>query len=229
MKIAQKLAQIISNIRQPERSGYHSYQDYEYSTRDDLFRVIRCELANHGIAIIPSVECTSLEPAGETSKGKPQVRAQVRLTVRLIDGESGEEMESTWDGEAVTTEDKGIQQAATQAVRFWCVNTFLLMDGSDEQMYGKSGASGGQTTNVHRQQSSYTDPLDAMYQKLRSAGFSDDQISTWLDGYVADIEGAEMIGEVLESRLHAWADKVCSATDEQVRAKVMDALSDDAA
>lgn len=225
MELAQKLADIIQKIRQPAKSGTSNFPTFEYSTRDDIFAVIRDELAKRGIAICPSTTIHSVDPTGETtSSGKKEMRVRVELRVLLIDGESGETLESTWVGESKTADDRGLQQAATQAIRFWATNTFLLMDGSGEQSYANKTS--GSSQNVHRQEASTQNPQKAISDRLEGLGFSKKQINTYLNGYIADIYGVESVEQVPPHKLHKWADGMARTDDDEARDKAMKHIND---
>lgn len=232
--LGKKIAEVIANVSHPPQSGTHDYMGYDYSTRDDIFGVIREELASRGVVALPSVELLNLDECGKTSKGRVQYRALVNVTVQLVCGETGESTTQKWCGEAITTEDKGIPAAATQAIRFWAVNTFMLLDGSDEQIYGNPGTQKGRSQtsnhNINRRQSppSEEDDRARIANRLRQLDFNDKQIASF-GNYIASVEEVGNFDDVPATRVRVWADQVCSTGDDEVRNRILNALQQDQA
>jgi hypothetical protein len=210
MTIAQKLADVTASVRQPPQSGRNTYHNYDYSTRDDIFGVIRGELSSRGVAVLPSIEDVQRTNTGKTTKsGLPIVNTLVTVKILLVDAESGESLQQTWQGEAEGEDDKNVPKAVTQALRFWATNTFMLLDGSDEQMYGQPGTQSAPQRNVRRQESS--EPVTVENQTARivkvlnGAGFNDQQAEMYLD-HIAKKEGAQDVSALPAARLKSWAD-----------------------
>lgn len=229
--LANKIADVIRSVKAPAQSGYHTFNRFHYSTRDDIFMAIRGELASRGVAAIPSVELLSLESAGETKRGGSQMRALVRVTMTLIDSESGETLTQQWVGEAVTSDDKGIQGAATQAIRFWAVNTFMLCDGSDEQIYDKPGTQAtapAKNHQVKREEAPPADPRRALVKRLYDLGLSEEQAKLF-GGFIAKHENVESARQVSDARMRMWLDRLKSKADDDARQSVLSALEQMAA
>lgn len=229
MSLAQKLAEVTAAVRHPPQSGHNKFHRYDYSTRDDIFGAIRGELASRGIVVVPSVEEVIHGDTSRVSKsGAAIVRFNVRVRILITDGD--EEYVSLWWGESHTEDDKGIQQAVTQALRFWATNTFMLLDGSDEQLYGQpgtqttSGGPGG-PPNVNREaaSSSATEAKSAIAARLKSLGFELDDVKGFF-GYIAESDKSPSIDDVHPGKLKVWADRIAKAADEDVKTKVATAL-----
>lgn len=231
--LAQKIAAVTAAVKHPPQSGHNKFHNYKYSTRDDIFGVIRGELAERGVAVLPSVMSVERDSTGRTSKsGAVTMRFAVRVSIVMVDSETGEEAEQIWEGESHTEDDKGVPQAVTQALRFWATNTFMLLDGSDEQMYGKPGtqaptssSSGPPPQKVNRQQASAgaTDAKSHMAARLKGLGFELDDVKAFF-AYIADSDDAADIDAVHPGKLKMWADRMNNASDEQVNEKVKVAL-----
>lgn len=224
MSIHEKLAAITRDIDKPEESGYLSYQDHHYSTRDDLLDVLRKETIDKGVTMIPNSELV----AHREDVNDGETRAVVRVELTFVDTETGDEYTASWLGESSSSDDKSTASAETQALRLLITNLFQLSDGMVEAVHGGNPASdtnqqesGGQ---VHRDESP-EHPVKRMTKRLRELGFSDDQIAGWAD-YVAAVEGADELRDVDDAKVAKWAAQLEESTDEKVRAKVMKEISD---
>jgi hypothetical protein len=219
--LARKISEVTAAVKHPPQSGFHKFNKFHYSTRDDIFGVIRGELAQRKVAVLPSILSVRHEDTGRTTKsGNPISRIVVRVSVALVDSESGEEFEQTWEGESHTDDDKGVQQAVTQALRFWATNTFMLLDGSDEQLHGNAGT---QNETVHRQ--SADSPADTIKARLKRLGFSDQQQNGFLQ-FIATTENVGSIADVHPGRLQMWASRMNASPDNEARDKVLNVLNE---
>lgn len=226
VSLAKKLAEVVSAVKHPPQSGHNKFHRYDYSTRDDIFGVIRGELSKRGVVIVPSVEEVVHHDTGRVSKGgAATVRFNVRVRIIITDGE--EEYVSAWWGESHTEDDKGIQQAVTQALRFWATNTFMLLDGSDEQMYGQAGT---QTDNVRREESGPTlkGAKVALANRLAGLGYDADQQRAFA-AYVASSQSVSNIDEVPADKLQRLVDSMVALDDAAARAKVNTIINQEAA
>lgn len=196
-EIAKKMALITKEIQQPNKTGAHpSIRDHRYSTKDDVFMVVREVMSAHGMAILPSSEVMETTADGTT---------RVRLTIVIMDGDSGEMLTSTWDGEWKTSKlgAFGAVGASTQALRAWAANTFLLLDGDYHDEY--TGTAKKEVTTVHS--APPEDALKAIETRVRRLKFSEEQLDQYLD-FIAEKEGADVITDVPEGRLLYWHNRM---------------------
>ena len=212
--LAAKLVRVMREVRQPRQSARHDYQKFDYSTRDDIFEVVRAALVEAGVAICTSLHLISQTEAGKTSRGIAQTRCVVRLDVQLIDSDSGEELPCSWFGEAVTTEDKGIQGAATQAARFWAINQFMLMDGRESDLHSQSGPPAAEPARE-----SAKDATAELVALLESKGLTADELERF-QAYVAGVEKKGSINQVSPQRLGAWVKKLAAADASVMRQRI---------
>jgi len=212
-KLAAKLVAVMRDIKQPSQSARHTYQKFDYSTRDDIFEVVRVALVQAGLAVSTSLTLISQEPAPSTSKGVPQTRSLVRLDIQLIDSETGEEMSHSWVGEAVTTEDKGVQGAATQAARFWAIQQFMLMDGRESELHSNAGPAAEQARPVV-QTSSVVDEIKG---SLSAKGLSDVEVGQMLQ-YIVTQEKVGKLEQV--KKIDVWARRLAGASVEDIRKRI---------
>lgn len=212
--LAAKLVRVMADIKQPAQSKRHEYQKFDYSTRDDIFQVVRVALVHAGIAVTTSLTLVSQEAASPTSRGVAQTRSLVRLDVLLIDSETGEELPTTWVGEAVTTEDKGIQGAATQAARFWAIQQFMLMDGRESELHSDEGPAAPEPARQRVQTSSVVGEIKG---SLSAKGLSDVEVGQMLAYIVAQ----EKVGKLEQvKKLNVWAKRLAEASVEDIRKRI---------
>lgn len=220
--LAKKISEVIAAVKHPPQSGHNKFHGYSYSTRDDIFGVIRHELAARGVAVLPEV-VEVIREGGDKVGG--MTRIIVKLRVTLADGESGETATQAWEGESHTKDEKGVQQAVTQALRFWAVNTFMLLDGSDEQMYGQPGTQTSQThaQPVHRQSAPPADPREGLRKRLAALNFNSEAFARF-GAYIARVERVAAFEDVPRSRLNVWLNRMSLTDDVQAAAKIKQIL-----
>lgn len=203
MSLPVKIAEMIQQVQQPHQSGQHPHKRFKYSTRDDLFAVLRGLCASRGIVIVPSVELVSLERVHDTNKGAAQYRAVVKLHVTVTDGK--DELRSQWVGESYSTDETAIQSAATQAMRFFLINTFMLFDGEGEVDY--SAATPGEQTKQVPAPPKPNEAVAELEQLLQRAGLEAQEVVAFL-AWIAEQESKRAIGQVAPERLKLWVSKL---------------------
>jgi len=219
--IATKMAAVMATIRHPERSAHVTFGDFHYATRDDIFECTREALTANGVAWIPSMRCTSTEPTGKKTKGGDEIcRVSVDVEITFIDTETGESIQSTWSGQALTHDERGAQGASTQAVRFALTNTFMLLDGFDMDTPSDPATPNHEVT---REKSSVADPARELVKRLYTLDFSETQ-NRQFGQFIAKTEGVEAIRDVPAPRMLLWFNRLDSKSDDEARQSVMDIL-----
>ncbi len=123
-----KLAVILGEVARIPKSGKHQQPVYRYATNEDVLDTVRPLLAAQNIAFFASmVECS--QAAEPTKSGDTQTRTHVVVEFTFADAESGEVVAMRWHGESLEKGDKGINKAATQAKKYFLLNTFLISTG----------------------------------------------------------------------------------------------------
>lgn len=209
--LTRKLAEVVSAVKHPPKSGNNKFHKYDYSTRDDIFGAVRGELASRGVSIFPEV----LEVVRCPVAPGEMNRVIARMRITLCDSETGENFAQLWEGESHTKDEKGVPQAVTQALRFWAVNTFMLLDGSDEQLHGNVSTP---AQNVQRQEPP-TNPLADLASLLKGLGYDADQVKTFGAG-LAIMEETENIQAIPEARLRVLADNLSSRPEAEAKSSI---------
>ena len=123
--LAAKMAAIMNDVPTMIRNGQNQQQKYLYVTAEDVKASIRPLMSKHKVAMFANM----LDVQRETSINKNQtlvVTVIAKMCFTLVCGETGEQMECIWFGEANDYADKAVNKAATAAEKYFLINTFLL-------------------------------------------------------------------------------------------------------
>lgn len=129
--IASKMASVMASVRNVPKNGRNNFLDYNYITESDLVDSLRGKLAEHGIALFPSVREHAMKETKD-HRGKPQFLSTVTLDLTFVDGESGDEMTTSWVGQGVDAGDKAYYKAYTGAFKYGLMKTFLVTGEDDD-------------------------------------------------------------------------------------------------
>lgn len=217
--LAQKLVEIRRTIQDPVKHGYNDYYKYDYATKDDIFAVLRTALGEVGVAAIPSQDSVRFTDVG--SKGERSV--VVEMTITLVDEKSGETFTQHAIGESHTKDEKGIPQATTQALRFWAINTFQLLDGEIEYM--EDGGGSPVKDNVHRQPAppNREECIEEIRFRFDELGFSEKQEFAVIDG-ICEHEGVDGLRDLTEARIRVYWDVIVGNDPDEARERIMKML-----
>lgn len=125
--LAYRKAQVMAGVKRVAKSGYNKHHGYPFATDGDVSDCIRSLLAEHGIGFsIDLEEIVSWEAHGK------QNRMLVRWTMRFENADNPQEVsEHQWFSESLDSQDKGIAKAATAAVKYFLLKTFLVSTGDE--------------------------------------------------------------------------------------------------
>jgi hypothetical protein len=134
--IAQKLAQVGAAIEAVPKMGKIELgrNSYAYARDAELFAAVRDELFHRGVALVVDVESTEFSSTRETRRDGSEFSstlATVLLSIRVVDGDSGEWIATRAVGQGSDTGDKALYKAITGALKYWCRATFLIATGDD--------------------------------------------------------------------------------------------------
>lgn len=126
-----KLCKVMAQINRLPKTGYNKAQNYAFASESDLTDMIRPLLANEGVFLFSSMDAVEQSPI-ESKNGAIGTHATVTMTFTFIDAETGELRASTWTGEAMDYQDKSINKAATAALKYFLLKTFLISTGESD-------------------------------------------------------------------------------------------------
>lgn len=213
MSIAKKIQLVTRDIKQPAKTQKHPTKRFDYSSRDDLFAVVRQLLVQQELAFVHKLDLIAHERIHDTARGFAQYRAVVRLTVTIFD--DTDSITSEWIGEGISSDETSIQSAATQAMRFFLINTFMLFDGEGEAQYGAQAP--GETTKVVEPKPEGVAAQIAAY--CGAQGLSDDETHRFLK-YIQNSEKKRSIEQVPDAVLNNWLQKMKPLSTEDFCARV---------
>jgi hypothetical protein len=130
--LAIKMARVMADVRHVPKNGRNSFHKYDYIMESDLVDRLRGKLSEQGVAVFPSIRDHQVTPSTD-HKGKPQFLATVTLDITFIDGESGDQMTTTWVGQGVDQGDKSYYKAYTGAFKYALLKTFLVTPGDPDE------------------------------------------------------------------------------------------------
>jgi len=114
-----KLARVMGKLNRLPKSGHNAHFNYDFVTDGDVSDAVRAALASENVAFFASLLRASTD-------GKKTV-ADFLFT--FADGETGATWPCHWTGEAMDTQDKGTAKAATSALKYFLLKTFVLSAG----------------------------------------------------------------------------------------------------
>ena len=131
--LAVKIATIASDLGAIQKDSTFSGagQQWKFISQAQLLGHLRSKFAEYSIAIFPSMKTVDTQIL-ERSDGKGRFyRHEVECEFTVVDGESGESFTSTWFGESIDTQDKGVQKAATSAEKYFLMKLLKVSDKDD--------------------------------------------------------------------------------------------------
>ena len=185
-----KLAAAISDVERIGKDGKNQHFKYTYTSAEQVYRVIRGPLLSHGLVVIP--EATGHDASGDIST--------VRLRIRIVDTETGEQIESGWYGEGQDKGDKAVFKAYTGGLKTFLKHLFLLpADDDPEADPSTDRAPARKSTPVHSSASQ------------ASAGGDLSRLRTLVAKHDLSKEQMEAIGKWVKPNGKARADRMTQA------------------
>lgn len=136
-QLAIKLARAMAAVRPLALDGKNAHFGYSYPTIAQVRERANKALSDAGIAIIPSITKV-VRGSRVTDRGKETNITGVDLQIILCAEEGS--YNAQWFGESEDTGDKGIQKAASAAIKAFLANLLLIPVGEDENDDGETEA-----------------------------------------------------------------------------------------
>lgn len=121
--IAKKLAAAIGEVTRIGKDGTNEFHNYNYTSAEQVYRVVRGPLLDQGLVVIPSV--------GSWNKTGQNMVLDLELTI--LDTETGHSLKARWVGEGADKGDKASYKAATGGMKTWLKHLFLLPADDDPE------------------------------------------------------------------------------------------------
>jgi len=140
--LAFKMARVMAEVRNVPKNGRNDFHKYSYIMESDLVDHLRGKLAEQGVAIFPSIREHTVTQV-EDQRGRTQYLATVTLELTFIDGETGDQMTTSWVGQGADQGDKSYYKAYTGAFKHALLKTFLITGEEEPPPVPKRGGRGG--------------------------------------------------------------------------------------
>ena len=114
-----KLALVMRDVSNIPKNGWNAHFKYKSVLDTDVVKAVHDSFVTHGVVMISSM----------TSSQRDANNTVCQFIFTLYDAESGESISAPWEGEAYDQQDKGINKAATAAVKYFLLKLFLISTG----------------------------------------------------------------------------------------------------
>ena len=115
-----KMVRVMDSMKRIPKRGHNSHFNYDFVTDGDVLDAVRAAMVEQGIALFVSFS------EAERRDGKITVG---KFTLTFADSETGQTHDVQWIGEGQDTQDKGAAKAATSAVKYALLKTFMISTG----------------------------------------------------------------------------------------------------
>jgi ERF superfamily. len=130
--IAKKLSEIAAECAYVQKSKRNTQQSYNYAPAAAVLEKVNDSFSKHGIATSTKTEVVNVDIAQTKSGGEMQ-RVIVKVTVTLIDSESGECLTVEGMGGGTDSGDKAVMKAQTAAIKYAYMIAFSMETGDDPE------------------------------------------------------------------------------------------------
>ena len=131
-KLAKKLIAVMQECRYVAKNGVNTFHKYKYATCADVLEMVNASFVKHGIASITVPEVVDLHEV-TTAKGSTEHIATVKITIKLVDADSGESLEISGMGSGQDSGDKAVMKAQTAAIKYAYLLSFAISTGDDPE------------------------------------------------------------------------------------------------
>lgn len=115
-----KMVRVMAAMGRIPKRGRNTHFNYDFVTDADVLDTVRTAMIAEGIAFFVSFD------EAERRDGKVTVG---KFTLTFADSETGQTYDVHWVGEGQDTQDKGAAKAATSAVKYALLKTFMISTG----------------------------------------------------------------------------------------------------
>ena len=132
MNIYQRLNEVRKTVAYVKKDA--SVQGYKAVTHDMVTAVTRDHLVKHGVMIFPTLVSSSMEPAGQTSKGTPIFRMEAIWEVKAVNiDDPGDQISILLPAHANDSSDKAPGKCCSYAVKYALLKLLSLETGENEE------------------------------------------------------------------------------------------------
>jgi len=122
--VSKKLLQAIAEVGgKVQKTGWNSYSKYHYITESDINEAVLPALTKAGLILTTSVISVKETPSNDGQKNR---FAEVLLSHKIIDTDSGECLEFQSAGTGADTLDKSVYKALTGSCKYFLLKLFMI-------------------------------------------------------------------------------------------------------
>jgi len=134
MGLPAKIAAIYGEIQKLPKTERNPHHGYAYTGEGYIVGYVRGLLHKYGVALFCSMTGYTIQEIKPDKKDWTRVVCEFEFT--LVDSETGETRTSVWFNAAEDNSDKGFNKAATAALKYFLLKTFLINTGEPDAHEG---------------------------------------------------------------------------------------------
>jgi hypothetical protein len=154
-KIAQKMVNVMKKCGYVQKNGVNKFHQYNYATASDVLEKVHEAMVEEGLVTTSTPEIIDFRDV-TTANGKTERLVTVKTTVKIIDSESEESIETVGLGSGQDSGDKAVMKAETASQKYAWMMALLIATGDDpeadedldKRVEGQNGASKAQTSST---------------------------------------------------------------------------------
>ncbi|SCM82572.1 ERF superfamily [uncultured Sporomusa sp.] len=130
--IAGKIVKIMEECSVVKKNGTNDFHHYKYTTSADVLEKVNAALVKNKVA---SVVLPEVIDSGDvvTSRGNTEHLVTVKVTITLIDTESGESIQIAGTGSGQDGGDKAVMKAQTAAIKYAYLLSLAISTNDDPE------------------------------------------------------------------------------------------------
>ncbi|MDM7320470.1 ERF family protein [Streptomyces sp. P17] len=133
--LLKKLVEITAKVERIPKNGWNDRQKYHYALESDIKDVVRKEMSERGLVLVPS-ELNRVVSVINTKSGGQQQIVSLEIEYTIYDAETGEKITFRGYGDGQDSGDKAVYKAKTGALKYALTNLFMIPTGDDPEAAG---------------------------------------------------------------------------------------------
>src|SRR5574344_1084641 len=122
----------MAECSQIPKNGVNDFHHYKYATSADVLEKVNSALVKHKLASVVTPEVLQASEV-LNSKGNAEQRVTVKVTITLVDAESGESVLLVGLGSGQDVGDKAVMKAQTAAIKYAYLMSLAISTNDDPE------------------------------------------------------------------------------------------------
>lgn len=140
--IAGKIVKIMEECSVVKKNGTNDFHHYKYTTSADVLEKVNAALVKNKVASVVLPEVIDSSDV-VTSRGNTEHLVTVKVTITLIDTESGESIQIAGTGSGQDGGDKAVMKAQTAAIKYAYLLSLAISTNDDPEADSRTDEGGG--------------------------------------------------------------------------------------